>query len=132
MESLPKMYYSPPLPRAVGENARTLGFLQTKAYTVSQKPKKNLAIFYIFLKEKHSSTSKEKINVVSSFYVCVFCSEIGTRYTLCVRYTLCDGGPSLGAKSGLSDDFFQYFFLRTPSGNRKGDKGLRDLLESDF
>jgi hypothetical protein len=39
-----------------------------------------------------------------------FGSEIKTRYTLCMRYTLCDGGPSLGAKSALSDDFAQYFF----------------------
>jgi hypothetical protein len=59
-----------------------------------------------------------------------FGSEIKTRYTLCVRYTLCDSGPSLGAKSGLFDDFDQYFFLRTPSGNGNVDKGLRDLLES--
>jgi hypothetical protein len=55
-----------------------------------------------------------------------FGSEIKTRYTLC------DGGPSLGAKSGLFDDFDQYFFLRTPSGNGNVDGGLKDLLESGF
>jgi hypothetical protein len=64
--------------------------------------------------------------------VCFFGSEIKARYTLCVRYTLCDGGPSLGVKSGLFDDFDQYFFLRTPSGNGNVDRGLRDLLESGF
>jgi hypothetical protein len=55
-----------------------------------------------------------------------------SKWTSCVRYTLCDGGPSLGAKSGPSDDFARYFFLRTPSGNGNVDKGLRDLLESFF
>ncbi len=50
----------------------------------------------------------------------------------CAIYTLCDDGPSLGAKSGLSDDFARYFFHRTPSGNGNVDRGLRDLLESVF
>jgi hypothetical protein len=35
--------YSPPLPRAAGENSRKTGFLYTKAY--KSKKKKNLAIF---------------------------------------------------------------------------------------
>jgi hypothetical protein len=38
-----------------------------------------------------------------------FGSEIKTRYTLCVHYTLCDGGPSLGAKSGFLMIFINIF-----------------------
>jgi hypothetical protein len=48
----------------------------------------------------------------------LFCSETETRFIFCTR------GTSLGAKSGLSDDFAQYFFLRTPSGNGNVDRGL--------
>jgi hypothetical protein len=44
----------------------------------------------------------------------VFCSKIETRYTLYVRYTLCAGGPSLGAKLGLAHDFSQKFLPLTP------------------
>jgi hypothetical protein len=31
-----------------------------------------------------------------------------------MRYTFCAGGPFLGAKSGLADDFSQKFFPITP------------------
>jgi hypothetical protein len=48
----------------------------------------------------------------------LFCCEIEMCYTLFVRYTLYAGGPSLGAKSGLGDDFSQKNFPITPPGNR--------------
>jgi hypothetical protein len=55
-----------------------------------------------------------------------FCSETE------MRYTLCTGGPSLGAKSGLADDFSQKMFSITPPGN--GNVGIRprDLSEFGF
>jgi hypothetical protein len=88
------------------------------------------AFFLIILKKRHSCTSCEKIDVVPLFLVCFFGSEIETLFTLCVRYTLCAGGPSLGAKSRLSDDFAQKYFLITPFGNGNVGRGPRDLLES--
>ncbi len=59
-------------------------------------------------------------------------SEIKTRYTLCVRYTLCDGGPSLGAKLRIPDDFPPNIFPITPPGNGIIGSGYRYLLESGF
>ncbi len=59
-----------------------------------------------------------------------FCGEIKTRYTSCVRYTLCAGRPSLGAKLGLADDFLPNFSPMTPSGNGTVGRGNRDLLET--
>ncbi len=61
-----------------------------------------------------------------------FCGEIGMPYTLCVRYSFCDGGPSLGAKLGLANDFPLNFFPITPPGNGSVARGPRDLSESDF
>ena len=61
-----------------------------------------------------------------------FGSEIETRYTLCVRYTLCAAGPSLEAKPGLSDDFTQNYFPITSSGYGYVGRGSRHLLESGF
>ncbi len=61
-----------------------------------------------------------------------FCGEIGAFYTLCVRYTFCAGGPSLGAKSGLADDFPLHFFTITPPRNGNVARGPRDFSESDF
>ncbi len=57
---------------------------------------------------------------------CAFCSETETRYTLCT------GGPSLGAKSGLADDFSQKMFPITPPGNGNVGMGPRDLWEFGF
>jgi hypothetical protein len=51
----------------------------------------------------------------------LFCSETETLYTLCT------GGPSLGAKSGLADDFSQKMFPITPPGNGNVGMGPRDL-----
>ncbi len=56
----------------------------------------------------------------------LFCSEIKTRFTLCMRYTLCAGGPSLGAKSRVPDDFPQKIFPTTPPGN--GNVGILSVL----
>ncbi len=61
-----------------------------------------------------------------------FGSEIETRYTLCVRYTLCAAGPSLEAKPGLSDDFTQNYFPITLPGYGYVGRGPKDLWESGF
>jgi hypothetical protein len=52
---------------------------------------KGEAIMYLQRKSQHC-------NFILSV---LFCSKTKTRYTLCT------GGPSLGAKSGLADDFSQ-------------------------
>jgi hypothetical protein len=44
-----------------------------------------------------------------------------------VCYTFCGGGPSLGAKSGLADDFPLNFFPITQPGNGKVARSPRDL-----
>jgi hypothetical protein len=56
----------------------------------------------------------------------LFCSETERRYTLCT------GGPSLGAKSGLPDEFSQKMFPITPPGNGNVGLGPRDLSEFAF
>jgi hypothetical protein len=40
--------------------------------------------------------------------------------------------PSLGAKSGLADDFSQKMFPITPPRNGNEGNGYRDLLEAGF
>jgi len=64
--------------------------------------------------------------------VCFFLGETDVRYTLCARYTLCDGRPSLLANSGLPDDFPQNIFPTTPPGNGNVGWGTRALSESGF
>jgi hypothetical protein len=56
----------------------------------------------------------------------LFCSKTETRYTLCT------GGPSLGAKSGLPDEFSQKMFHITPPGNGNVGLGPRALSEFCF
>ncbi len=97
---------SPSLPRAAGENVRTLGFLQTKAY--KSKTKINFCDFFVDIPKGEASMYLQRKNQHCIFILSVlFCSEIEMRYTLCMHYTLCAGGPSLRAKSGLADDFSQ-------------------------
>jgi hypothetical protein len=55
-----------------------------------------------------------------------FCSETETHNTLCTC------GPSLGAKSGLPDEFSQKMFPITPPGNWNLGLGPRDLSEFGF
>ena len=45
---------------------------------------------------------------------------------------MCTGGPSLGARSGLADDFFQKMFPITPPGNGNVGMEPRDLLKFGF
>jgi hypothetical protein len=45
---------------------------------------------------------------------------------------LCTGGPSLGAKSGLPDEFSQKMFPKTPPGNGNVGLGPRELSEFGF
>jgi hypothetical protein len=56
----------------------------------------------------------------------LFCSKTETHLTLC------SGGPSLGAKLGLPDEFSQKMFPLTPSGNGNVGLGPRDLSEFGF
>ncbi len=64
--------------------------------------------------------------------MCFFRGETDVRYTLCARYTLCDGRPSLLANSGLPDDFPQNVFPTTTPGNGNVGWGTRALSESGF
>ena len=56
----------------------------------------------------------------------LFCSETETRIIFCTR------GTSLGAKSGLSDEFSQKMFPITSPGNGNVGLGPRDLSEFGF
>ena len=62
----------------------------------------------------------------------LFCIKIETHYTSCIRFTLCAGRQSLGAKLGLADDFLPNFFPMTPPGNGTVGRGYRDVLETGF
>jgi hypothetical protein len=62
----------------------------------------------------------------------LFCDKTDARYTLCERYTLCAGRPSLVANSGLPDDFSQNMFPKTPTGNGNVGWGTRAPSESSF
>jgi hypothetical protein len=53
----------------------------------------------------------------------LFCSNTETHLTLCY------GGPSLGAKLGLPDEFSQKMFPITPPGNGNVVLGPKDLSE---
>jgi hypothetical protein len=55
-----------------------------------------------------------------------------SKYAFLQRYTLCTGGLSLGAKSGLPDEFSQKMFPITPPGNGNVGLGPRDLSEFGF
>jgi hypothetical protein len=56
----------------------------------------------------------------------LFCSETETRFIFCTR------GTSLGAKSGLSDEFSQKIFPITSPGNGNVGLGPGDLSEFGF
>ncbi len=56
----------------------------------------------------------------------LFCSKTETHYTLC------SGEPSLGAKSGLPDEFSQKMFPISPPGNGNVGLGPRELSEFGF
>jgi hypothetical protein len=121
---------SPPLPRAAAEKVREPDFLQTEAY--KSKTKTYLTIFF-------DNPTGEAFHVhhveKSRFYLYskwAFLASKSKRAVLCACAILCAMVEHLGAKSVLFDDFYQYFFLRTPSGNDNVDRGLRDLLESGF
>jgi hypothetical protein len=47
-------------------------------------------------------------------------------------FIFCTSGTSLGAKSGLSDEFFQKMFPITSPGNGNVDLGPRDPSEFGF
>jgi hypothetical protein len=49
-----------------------------------------------------------------------------------MRFIFCTGGPSIGAKSGLSDEFSQKLFPVRPPGNGNVGLGPRDLSEFGF
>ncbi len=56
----------------------------------------------------------------------LFCCETETRFIFSTR------GTSLGAKSGLSDEFSQKMFPITSTGNGNVGLGPRDLSEFGF
>jgi hypothetical protein len=56
----------------------------------------------------------------------LFCSKTETHNTLCT------GEPSLGAKSGLPDEFTQKMFPITPPRNGNEGLGPRELSEFGF
>jgi hypothetical protein len=56
----------------------------------------------------------------------LFCSKTETRFIFCTR------GTSLGAKSGLCDEFSQKMFPITSPGNGNVGLGPRDLSEFGF
>jgi hypothetical protein len=56
----------------------------------------------------------------------LFCSETETHFIFCTL------GTSLGAKSGLSDEFSQKMFPLTSPGNGNVGLGPRDLSEFGF
>jgi hypothetical protein len=58
---------------------------------------------------------------------CIFILSVLLCRETETRNTLCTGGPSLGAKSGLADDFSQKIFLITTPGNGNVGMGPRDL-----
>ena len=88
---------------------RSLGFLQTKAY--KSKTKINCSNFYDISKGEAFMYLQRKNQHCIFILSVLFFSETETRYTLST------GGPSLGAKSGLADDFSQKMFPITPPGN---------------
>ena len=72
-----------------------------KQKPTSQKPKLILQIFFDKSKEEAFMYNVHHVRcifILSGF----FGGEIETRYTLCVRYTVCNGGPYLGAKLWLA------------------------------
>jgi hypothetical protein len=88
---------------------RSFGFLQTKAY--KSKTKINFRNFFdISKREAFLYLQRKKQHCI--FILCV----------LFFSKTLCTGEPSLGAKSGLPDEFSQKMFPITPPGT--GNVGL--------
>jgi hypothetical protein len=103
---------------------RSLGFLQTKAY--KSKTKINFSNFFDISKREAFMYLQRK-NQHCIFILCVvFCSKTETHYTLCT------GGPTLGAKSGLPDEFSQNMFPITPPGNGNVGLGPREVSEFGF
>ncbi len=106
------------------------GFLHTKAYK-SKMEKKFPYIFDIPKEETYMFIilkNKCCIYILTVF----FCGKTDVRYTLCERYTLCAGRPSLVANSGLPDDFSQNMLPKTPTENGNVGWDTRTLSESSF
>jgi hypothetical protein len=97
---------------------RSLGFLQTKAY--KSKTKINFNNFFDISKGEAFMCLQRKNQHCAK---CAFLQR--NRNTL--YSTLCTGGSSLGAKSGLAADFSQKMFPITPPGNGNVGMGPRDL-----
>jgi hypothetical protein len=76
-------HYSPPLPRAAGENARTLGFLHTKAY--KSKTNKNFCDFFYFPKGETFKYLQRK----NQHSKCAFFAAKSKRAILCACAILC-------------------------------------------
>jgi hypothetical protein len=103
---------------------RSFGFLQTKAY--KSKTKINFSNFFNISKGEASMCLQRKIQRCIFILSVLFHSETETRFIFCTRRT------SLGAKSGLSDEFSQKMFPITSPGNGNVGLGLRDLSKFGF
>ena len=79
-------HYSPPLPRAAGQNTRKTGFLYTKAYKSTNKI--NFSDFFGYSQRRGIHVHHVK---KSTLYLYCKCTFFERRYTLCVCYTLCVG-----------------------------------------
>jgi hypothetical protein len=64
--------------------------------------------------------------------VCFFRSESDTRFTFGARYTFGAGGPCVGDKLRLADDFLPNILPITPSEKGNEVRGPTDHPESDF
>ena len=103
---------------------RSFGFLQTKAY--KSKTKINFAIFFDISKGEAFMYLQRKNQHCIFILSVLFCSKTETHHTLC------SGGPSLGAKLGLPDEFSQKMFPITPPGNGIVGLGPRDISQFGF
>jgi hypothetical protein len=103
---------------------RSFGFLQKKAY--KSKTKINFCNFCDISKGEAFMYLQKKNQHCIFILSVLFCSKTETRYTLCT------GGPSLGAKSGLPNEFSHKKFPITPPGNGNVVLEPRDLSEFAF
>jgi hypothetical protein len=105
---------------------RSFGFLQTKAY--KSKTKINFSDFFFISKGEAFTYLQRK----KQHCICIFILSVLFRSKTETHLTFCSGGPSLGAKLGLPDEFCQKMFPITPPGNGNVGLGPRDLSEFGF
>jgi hypothetical protein len=80
-------HFSPPLPRAAGENTRKTGFLHKKAY--KSKSKINFADFFEYSKRRGISAHHVKKSAWYLYSKCTFFAAKSKRVILYARAILC-------------------------------------------